>query len=347
MNSTVPLVVGLITGTTASALAESSLRWQEWAPLPLTEGFAGGFAGVSNDALIFAGGTNFAGRPPWEGGTRIWSDHIYVLTGSEGIWQSSGKLPHALGYGASVSTPDGLVIIGGCVNDKPVDEVWLLRWDGRSIQTEPLPPLPLPTGYCSAVLQGRTIFCVASPIDASTKVGARKFWRLNLDRLSEGWSDLAPWPGAPRTMAVMAVSGEEIFLFSGKAADPALPADQAYLTDAFAYHVAKGTWRTLAPLPFPASAVPSPAPVVDGKILILGGNDGSLARVPPGPQRPDFPSTVYEYDVAGNSWQLGAALPFSQKVTPVVPWREAWIVVSGERQPGLRTNTVWAGQTSH
>ena len=40
-------------------------------PLPDPEGFSGGVAGVSGGALLFAGGSNFVGKRPWDGGTKF------------------------------------------------------------------------------------------------------------------------------------------------------------------------------------------------------------------------------------------------------------------------------------
>src|SRR4051794_14537917 len=54
-------------------------EWKQLPSLPDAEGFAGSFAGVSNGALLVAGGTNFPGKKPWEGGAKVWYDTVYVL----------------------------------------------------------------------------------------------------------------------------------------------------------------------------------------------------------------------------------------------------------------------------
>ena len=48
-------------------------------------GFAGMIGGFQNDAVIAAGGANFPGALPWEGGKKVYSDKIYVL--NNGQWQ--------------------------------------------------------------------------------------------------------------------------------------------------------------------------------------------------------------------------------------------------------------------
>jgi hypothetical protein len=43
-------------------------------PLLNKEGVAGCFAGASHGSLLVAGGANFPGKKPWEGGAKVWHD---------------------------------------------------------------------------------------------------------------------------------------------------------------------------------------------------------------------------------------------------------------------------------
>src|SRR5262245_50514890 len=80
-------------------------------PDPL--GFSGSYAGVSNGALIVAGGANFPGRMPWEGGEKIWHDELFVLDAPSGDWKTGFRLPRALAYGTALTVPAGVLCIGG------------------------------------------------------------------------------------------------------------------------------------------------------------------------------------------------------------------------------------------
>ena len=84
--------------------SESMLSWSELPPLPDPLGVAGPFAGVHHDALIVAGGANFA-QPVWES-DKAWHDSIHVLirddTGYR--WIDGGMLRRPIAYGAAVST---------------------------------------------------------------------------------------------------------------------------------------------------------------------------------------------------------------------------------------------------
>src|SRR5262245_10143796 len=98
-------VVTALTGRLAAAGAE--LRWERFAPLPDSHGFAGSFAGVSDGALLVAGGANFPDGKPWEGGAKVWHGIVFVLESPHGAWKAAGKLPLPLAYGVAISHERG------------------------------------------------------------------------------------------------------------------------------------------------------------------------------------------------------------------------------------------------
>ncbi|HLU88819.1 MAG TPA: hypothetical protein VKZ51_03230, partial [Cyclobacteriaceae bacterium] len=67
----IPLIFFLHT-----SLMGSEIKWADMPAIPDKEGFAGMYAGVSNGVLIGAGGANFPDKKPWEGGEKVWYDHI-------------------------------------------------------------------------------------------------------------------------------------------------------------------------------------------------------------------------------------------------------------------------------
>ena len=97
---------------------QNQLKWEELPPLPDKEGFAGMFAGVSNDALLCIGGANFPDKMPWEAGVKKWYDRIYILEKNASSWKiADEKLVNPLGYGVSVTYKDKIILVGGN-NDK-------------------------------------------------------------------------------------------------------------------------------------------------------------------------------------------------------------------------------------
>jgi hypothetical protein len=71
------MMTGLCAGSSGSD--NGFLNWNALPDLPDSVGVAGPFVGISDDALIVAGGANFPDSPPWQGGQKIWYDEIHVL----------------------------------------------------------------------------------------------------------------------------------------------------------------------------------------------------------------------------------------------------------------------------
>lgn len=118
------------------------LVWSKTPPFPprpgetIQEGLAGAFAGYSEDVLLVAGGTNFAGSQTraaagfWyahEGLTKRWCRDVYAFRSGE--WIHAGELPLGLAYGASFSVRGGLLILGG-EDERGLArcETYLLSW---------------------------------------------------------------------------------------------------------------------------------------------------------------------------------------------------------------------------
>ncbi|MGA0900344.1 MAG: sodium:solute symporter, partial [Luteolibacter sp.] len=121
----------------------ADISWSDLPPLPDPLGFAGSFAGTCNDTLLVAGGANFPDGPPWDDGSKIWHDRVFALEQGAGEWREAGKLPRPLGYGVSISTPDGVICIGGSDERAHYSEVFRLKYNGAKVEIENLPPLPV------------------------------------------------------------------------------------------------------------------------------------------------------------------------------------------------------------
>src|SRR5882757_7552142 len=114
-------------------------EWKQLPSLPDAEGFAGSFAGVSNGALLVAGGANFPRKRPWEGGTKVWYDHVFVLASPDATWTEAPALPQPLGYGITASTPTGIICAGGSNADGHSRDVFILQWNGQQLIRLDLP----------------------------------------------------------------------------------------------------------------------------------------------------------------------------------------------------------------
>ena len=195
-------ILVLVAGSLAStSLIASELRWEKLPLIPNALGVAGAFAGVSGDALLVAGGANFPGKKPWEGGSKVWHREVFVLEKPDGEW----------------------------------------------------------------------------------------------------------------------------------------------LRDAWRYTPGKG-WKRLADLPHVAMAAPSPAPVVNGRLLVIGGDDGAQVNALPD-QHKGFRHDVLAYDPEFDRWESMGDAPFAHVATTAVMWKQRIVIPSGEVKPGIRSPEVWSART--
>ena len=332
-------VVGLMVAT-----AHAALDWSQLPTLPDREGFAGSYAGVSGGALLVAGGANFPGKPPWEGGTKLWYDRVFVLTAGAAKWRDGTPLPAAGGYGVSVTLDDGLLLIGGGDAKRNFSEVWLARWNGNEVKFIAWPSLPKPLAMAAGARAGRMVY-VAGGLDRPDATQAQKiFFALDLDHVKDGWRELAPWPGPERMLATAGAHDGSFFLFSGARliADAQGKVTREWLRDAYRYTPSAG-WKRLRDLPRVAVAAPSPAPSVGGKLLVIGGDDGVQASVPP-TEHKGFPRGVLAYDPKTEAWTSAGEVPFSLVTTTLAEWRGRIVIPGGEQRPGVRSPAVWAAE---
>ena len=127
-------------------------------------------------------------------------------------------------------------------------------------------------------------------------------------------------------------------------ADGAGKTSREWLRDAYRYTPAAG-WKRLADLPRVAVAAPSPAPSVDGRLLVMGGDDGSQVALAPTAHQ-GFPRDTLAYRPADDTWSRAGDVPFSLVTTTLTVWRGAVVVPGGEARPGVRSARVWSAAPS-
>lgn len=114
--------------------------------------------------------------------------------------------------------------------------------------------------------------------------------------------------------------------------------EEQAVSDVSAYDFTTGTWTTttdgLAPLPHPREiSCSSAAPVVDGKIYLIGGGDRAKGYI----------KEVDIYDPVSNTWQAGTPLPTGTNSHLSVIVDDMIYVVGGNigYDPDIRTASVW------
>ena len=82
-------------------------------------------------------------------------------------------------------------------------------------------------------------------------------------------------------------------------------------------------------------------PSLNGRLLLIGGDDGALVNFEPKSKHPGFPRVILAFDPAAGTWETAGEAPFSLVTTPAVPWRGGIVIPGGEARLGVRSPAVW------
>ena len=321
--------------------SKQKLNWKPLAPLPDAEGYAGSYAGVHEGVLLVAGGANFPEKPLWEGGPKRWTARVFALDREDGEWREAAPLPKPLGYGAAVNLPQGVMLIGGSnAEEGVVSDCYLLSCEGKEVVCKELSPLPAPlTGHAAVTMCGR-VYVVGGSQAVGEQDAQREMWIY--DPESDEWYAGAPMPARGRFLHQMAAVGDTLYVMGGIGLKPGEDGRQVrdMLTDTLSYSSRLG-WRLLRDMPRYCAAAPTPAPVLGGKIYLLGGDDATVIGYTP-QTHPGFHSASLCYTPAENAWAEAGPVAAARAVLPCTMWGDAAIIVNGEQRPGKRSNEVWS-----
>ena len=348
------IIMVLLSGLHVQAQIKVDL--QRFSSIPDKEGMAGMFAGVSHGRLFCMGGANFPDKKPWEGGQKKWYDQIFMLTGKNEWKILDQKLPHPMAYGVSIAYNQEVILIGGNDDLGFHREVFGMEWMNERIHFKSYPSLPMPLANMAGAIVGNLII-VAGGTSSATGKPLSVVLGFDVKHPDAGWFTLPSWPGETRTQAVSASTKNHFYLFSGEAigVDANGTAYRKILSDCFeftpSYQDGKwtGTWKKLNDLLHGVSASANPAPVFNDRyILFWAGLDSTTASIKDPVTHPGFPKSLLIYDIRENvSLQAGESTDVSPVTLPAVKWKNKWFYISGEKRPGVRTNTIHQVSIKH
>ena len=352
-----------------AVLADQVLKWDSLPELPaLTEGVdnpgvAGPFVGVHNDALIIAGGANFPNKPLWETG-KVWHDKIYVLVkdGEAYQWKEGGTLSRPLAYGASVSTSEGVLCMGGDDAETVYRDVFLLSWNKETekVERRDFPSLPVPVAYGAAALVKDVVYLVGGQQEKKLASASNSVWSLDLkqhaklqkDGKSAEWQVVADVPWSSR--AFMQVAAQHngfddcIYVIGGRREQGD---GVELLSDVWEYNTRSKSWRarTAADKPLMAGTAIGYG---QSHVAVLGGSDGALWGKADElkDDHPGFPRKTYLYHTITDTWVeafnehkdgSSGSSPANHVTTIPVRWGDSIIIASGEVRPRVRSPKIW------
>lgn len=325
-----------------------------------SQGVSASFVGCIDDVLLLAGGANFPDIPAEKGGSKMYYKDVYAasIAGDTLLsWQKVGELPQPIAYGFSVSIPGGVVCVGGMNEDGPVSTVFRLSVENGELGVENLPSLPFTLENMSGCLVHNKLYVVGGNRNGKA---SNTFCCLNLEKPSEGWVELSPFPGMPRTQPVCAAQKSEtgemaIYLWGGfSAASPDMEASLS--TDGYKYLLESDEW---VPLSSPTNARGEmvslgggvAAAVGDSLIVCMGGVNKDIflqALRNPAPDYLSHPVEWYKfnkdllvYNVFSREWQtIYTSSNLARAGAVVVPYKNSFFYINGEVKPGVRTPTI-------
>ena len=313
----------------------------------LEYGVSGAFAGTVNGRPYMAGGCNFPYADPISvsPSAKCFYQGIYDLTTSERV----ASLPRRVAYGASATTDQGLVMIGG----EGCRQVWL--FDGTTLTD--LPELPATIDNAYAATSGSMVYVVGGNYAGEP---SRRVLALDLDKPESGWRQIATLPGSPRVQPVAVAADGKLYVWGGFTPRLGKSAPQVH-TDGQCLDLKSGKWHSL-PAPInPNDGLPltlsgGVAAAVGGEIIATGGVNHDIFLDAITDQAADylqhpvewyrFNGQVCRFDTATETWSGGAhsnaEYARAGAATAVVDDGETLLLVGGELKPRVRTLRVIA-----
>ena len=352
-------------------------------------GLSGVFAGaLGNSRILVAGGTFFPDKGPLDGGQKEWSDAVLVLErkpAAEGgepkyEWVPAGAgLPRPMANGVSIALDDGVLCCGGADAQACYADVFQLKWneERRAIEKLDFPALPKPLAFAGGARSGSWIFVAGGTTSPGGRSGA-DFFGLDLSKRDDPaafqWQTL---PVLPRTAMFPVCAGQNdgeadcFFIFSGRDLTPGQI--ERPFTDVIKFNPASQDWAPAGPIRMAPDSEPisvaggTAVTLEEHQVLILGGDDGAIARLldanarrsgPPEEveayrkfnqallaAHPGYRREMLVFDARTNGWSRAGFFPEgTPAVTPAFVWDGAVVLAGGESRPGSRSTKVWLGK---
>lgn len=285
----------LDTNVTVNLIAQTSLTklaWRTVAPSPVARSETAS-AVVDGKLYVFGGFIKSSVDPFPRPISR--SD---VYNPENNTWRRIADLPTPLTHTSTAVDGRNIYLAGGYPG-KPTGgqryatkAVWRYNVDTNTWLA--MPTLPEARGGGALALLGRKLhFFGGSDINRLDK---RNHWVLSLG--DTRWTAAAPLP-SPRNHLGDAVLGGKIYAIAGQRGQDS---NSVTSTSVYMWNPAKpNIWTSVAPMPRPRSHIGAATFVMDGRIIVAGGEISHAKSV----------SDVTAYDPKLNSWKAVTPLPIS------------------------------------
>jgi len=287
----------------------TEITWSTGALSPIGRHEA--FGGFAADGRLYVFG-GYTGAPDFTPTRR--ADRYDPATNT---WTRRRDLPIGLTHAGLAVDGRSIYIAGGYPQQADgtgqtfsTTAVW--RYDIDSDTYTALPAMPLARGGGALVLHGRTLH-VFGGADSARRDTATHY-ALDLDG-GTAWRPLANLP-IPRNHLGAVSLGSRVYAVAGQTGQDAKATYRAHV---HAYDPATNTWTAVAPMPRPQSHNNASTFVLEGRILVIGGETsyGSSTK------------EVLAYDLAAGGWTALSPLPQSRNAGVAGAWGGQLFHVTG------------------
>lgn len=325
-------------------------------------GLSGALTGIIGGDLIIAGGCNFPENPLSSESQKRFYKGIYKLyDDGEGGWKVEriGTLPQPMAYAAVVTTPEGMIVIGGSNATDSFSNVYLLTSQDQNVEISTLPSLTFKMDNSYATYQNGIIYVAGGNINGQP---SNRFFSLDINKPGENWKELKPFPGNPRVQPILAngksSDGKDYIYIWGGFAGKGENREASLNTDGLRYDIKRKSWNSIeTPKDDRGEEISTGggASVVlpDGRIIVIGGVNKDIFLSALRNQPPDYLSHPVEWyrfnpyvlvfnpkteqwsiaEVTNETARAGAGL--------VATDNNEIIVVGGEIKPRIRTSNIY------
>ena len=312
--------------------------------LPDPLGRAGMMAAVLKDragqeVILAAGGSNFPGKMPWEGGTKVFYKDIFLLKKTDGqwAWRKVGELPTPNAYAAFAATParDGLVIAGGCNAEGHLADVVIAHADGTCETLKA--KLNEPRAYAGCFTMGSRLVVSGGTTTPTSTAALAKLTVLDLAQPADGWKSSDEKEEFARILPLVGGDDSGTAIWLGGCA---LTADQGKpvrdYRDALTFSKPASQGTKFHALPNALAAAAGPGVGAGHHLFFVGGDDGKHYGKPPA-THPGQGTQVIAIDTETLEIEVIDQWPHPVATAPLLRLGDDLVTISGETRPGVRT----------
>ena len=317
------------------------------------------YGSLANKYIVVGGGANFPEESVLNGGDKKTYSDVYMLEDKNGVLEviEHINLENEIGYGASVTTEDGIYYIGGSSNPEADDDILFITLKDNKLNVEKIGDLSFTLQNGVAVYKDNKLYIITGKQGGK---GSNKVYEYDL--ASKESKELAPVPNEEsRTQAVAQLLNGNIYVFSG--------GDSIAYTDGYKYNFDNNTWEQVSDVELNNEGISLLGAVSvklnETEMLVIGGfnkaiydnavyNLGTLQGTAlagfrqgyfgADPYEFNWNSNILIYNSESDTWKTIGEVPFD------APCGEGLILIgnkiysiNGEIKPGIRTDKMYVG----